>query len=149
MVATSPKLSASRSCSAEPVLSDSTPSLISPALRLVVLLNEIPASAYVVDVVFSKVDHPDSALDRAKVAVLAAEPTAAVALLQEAATLVLNPSNLAVVVAVAVGLIGLAQRLWQGSLGSRVAATTLITTLGVDGLFLALALNAPRWSGLI
>lgn len=82
-------------------------------------------------------------------AVLAAEPNTAVALLQEAATRVLSPGNLAMVVVVAVGLIGLAQRLWQGSLPSRVAATTLITTLGVDGLFLALALNAPRWSGLI
>ena len=81
--------------------------------------------------------------------VLAAEPSAAIGLLQDAATLVLSPATLALVVAFALALVALGRRLWLGSLAGRLAAITLITTLAVDGLFLALALNAPRWSGLI
>ena len=81
--------------------------------------------------------------------VLAADPGSALALLQNAALLVLTPANLTVVVGFALALLGLGLGLWRRGDTARVAAATLITTLAVDALFLLLALAAPAWSGLI
>jgi hypothetical protein len=82
-------------------------------------------------------------------AALGAEPGAAMALLQEAALQVLRPVNLALVIAFAAALLALSLRLRQGGASARLAGATLITTLGVDAVFLLLALAAPGWSGLI
>jgi hypothetical protein len=81
--------------------------------------------------------------------VLAAPPAAAMQLLQEAARQVLSPFNLGVIGFVAAALGGIGAWLWQQQSAGRVAAITVLTTLGVDGIFLVLALGAPRWSGLI
>jgi hypothetical protein len=81
---------------------------------------------------------------------LAAEPGAAVALLQQAALQVLTPLNLGVVLAFAAALLAVSLRLWKrDGTTARLAGTTLITTLAVDAVFLLIALTAPRWSGLI
>lgn len=82
-------------------------------------------------------------------AALAADPGAAMTLLQEAALQVLKPGTMALVLAFAAGLLLLSLRLRQGSATARLAGATLITTLGVDAVFLLLALAAPGWSGLI
>ncbi|MFM1812997.1 MAG: hypothetical protein RLZZ336_1935 [Cyanobacteriota bacterium] len=84
-------------------------------------------------------------------AALAAEPGAAMGLLQEAAMRVLTPANLAVVLGFAAVLLGLGLGLRRrgGCTTNQVAAATLITTLAVDAVFLLLALAAPGWSGLI
>ena len=83
-------------------------------------------------------------------AALAAEPGAAMALLQEAALRVLTPLNLVVVLALAMALLGLSLGLRRrGGATARLAGATLITTLAVDAVFLLLALVAPGWSGLI
>jgi len=71
------------------------------------------------------------------------------ALLQTAALAVLRPLPLAVVCLSAVLLMSLAAWLWPRGQTGRIAATTLATTLAVDGLFLAAALAAPQLSGLI
>ena len=81
--------------------------------------------------------------------VLAADPGSAMALLQEAAILVLTPANLVVVVGFALALLGLGLGLWRRGETAMVAAATLLTTLVVVALFLLLALAAPAWSGLI
>jgi hypothetical protein len=82
-------------------------------------------------------------------AALGAEPGAAMALLQEAGLQVLRPVNLTLVIAFAAALLALSLRLRQGGASARLAGATLITTLGVDAVFLLLALAAPGWSGLI
>lgn len=71
------------------------------------------------------------------------------ALLQAAAKVVLRPLPLAVVGTMASLLLGLAGWLWERGAAGRLAAVTIATTLAVDGLFLAAALAAPRFSGLI
>ncbi|MEB3235381.1 MAG: DUF3120 domain-containing protein [Cyanobacteriota bacterium] len=81
--------------------------------------------------------------------VLAAEPETAMLLLQQAAQRVLTPANIALVGSFAAALLTLGQWLWQGGQPQRLAALTLVTTLGVDALFFVLALSAPHWSGLI
>ncbi|MFM9111089.1 MAG: DUF3120 domain-containing protein, partial [Prochlorococcaceae cyanobacterium] len=81
--------------------------------------------------------------------VLPAAPAAASGLLRQAATQVFTPLPLLLVVAMALVLLQVCRWLWlQGPCG-RVAATALGTTLAVDGLFLASALVAPSWSGLL
>lgn len=81
--------------------------------------------------------------------VLSAAPAAASGLLRQAATQVFTPLPLLLVVAMALVLLQVCRWLWlQGPCG-RVAATALGTTLAVDGLFLASALVAPAWSGLL
>lgn len=83
-------------------------------------------------------------------AALAAEPTAARALLQDAALQVLTPLHGGIVLAFAAALLGLGLGLRRrGGLTASLAAATLITTLAVDAAFLLLALMAPRFSGLI
>ncbi len=70
-------------------------------------------------------------------------------LLQEAGLRVLAPLPLMGVVLGAALLVWIGGGLWkQGTIG-RVAAACLVTTLLVDGLFLAVALLAPRLSGLV
>lgn len=70
-------------------------------------------------------------------------------LLQEAGLRVLAPLPLSGVVAVAALLLRIGKGLWgKGPIG-RVAAACLVTTLVVDGLFLAAALLAPGLSGLV
>ncbi|MEB3173137.1 MAG: DUF3120 domain-containing protein [Cyanobacteriota bacterium] len=81
--------------------------------------------------------------------VLGAPPEAAMQLLQAAASQVLTPLNLGLIAAFAAGLGALGTWLWQRQSLGRVAAITVLTTLGVDGIFLLLALGAPSWSGLI
>jgi len=82
--------------------------------------------------------------------VLASPLPEAPPLLHAAALAVLQPLPLAVVAISAVLLLALVALLHrhQGPM-ARIAATTLATTLAVDGLFLAAALAAPRLSGLI
>ncbi len=81
--------------------------------------------------------------------VLAADPLAAAPLLQEAAQRVLDPASL-LVVGLAGGLLLQGCRwLWPRGPAARVASAALATTLAIDGLFLAAALAAPRFSGLI
>jgi hypothetical protein len=82
-------------------------------------------------------------------AALAAEAGEAGALLQEAALRLLTPLNLVLISAFAAALLGLSLGLWQRGATARLAAATVITTLLVDALFVALVLIAPRWSGLI
>jgi hypothetical protein len=70
-------------------------------------------------------------------------------LLQEAALRVLAPLPLSGVVLGAALLLRIGKGLWgKGTIG-RVAAACLVTTLMVDGLFLAAALLAPGLSGLV
>ncbi len=83
-------------------------------------------------------------------AALAAEPGAAMGLLQQAALRVLTPINLALVLAFAAAVLSLSLTLRRrGGATARLAGATLATTLAVDAVFLLLALAAPRWSGLI
>lgn len=81
--------------------------------------------------------------------VLAADPLAAGALLQEAAQRVLEPGPLLVVGASAALLLQICRLIWPQGRAARVASAALATTLAIDGLFLAAALAAPRLSGLI
>jgi hypothetical protein len=82
-------------------------------------------------------------------AVLGAGPGDAAVLLQQAALQLLSPLPLAAVLCSAALLLALCRRLAGQGDALRLAATALATTLAVDGLFLALALLAPRLSGLI
>lgn len=81
--------------------------------------------------------------------VVAAPPEAAMQLLQQAASQLLNPFNLSLIGAFAACLGALGVWLWQQQSLGKIAAVTVLTTLGVDGIFLLLALGAPGWSGLI
>ncbi|MEO1003963.1 MAG: DUF3120 domain-containing protein [Cyanobacteria bacterium J06638_7] len=80
---------------------------------------------------------------------LAASTQQAGALLGLGAQAVLRPGSLLVVAAMAATLIQISRWCWRQGATGRVAAAALSTTLAVDGLFLALALLAPRLSGLI
>ena len=83
-------------------------------------------------------------------AALAAEPGAAMGLLQQAALRVLTPVNLGLVLAFAAAVLGLSLGLRRrADPTARLAGSTLATTLAVEAVFLLLALAAPRWSGLI
>ncbi|MCP9772479.1 DUF3120 domain-containing protein [Synechococcus sp. Tobar12-5m-g] len=81
--------------------------------------------------------------------VLQAPLAEAPGLLTLAGRQLLHPSALLTVAAAGSGLILVARRLWPGGSASRIAAAVLLTTLVVDGLFLAAALLSPRLSGLI
>jgi lysylphosphatidylglycerol synthetase-like protein (DUF2156 family) len=81
--------------------------------------------------------------------VVAAAPSEALPLLQQAAERVLQPGNLLLVLAFGLALLALGRWLWQRGGAWRLAGATLTTTLVVDALFLGLCLAAPRWSGLI
>jgi hypothetical protein len=82
--------------------------------------------------------------------VLAAPLQEAPLLLRQAGEVVLEPTHLLLISAIALGLLQACRLLWsQGGACGRVAAATLATTLAVDGLFLASALLAPQLSGLI
>ena len=81
--------------------------------------------------------------------VLQASPSEAGALLSLAAQQLLHPGHLAVIGGFAVGLLGLARWLWQQGGIARISGATLAATLAIDGLFLALALSAPGWSGVL
>ncbi|MEB3255380.1 MAG: DUF3120 domain-containing protein [Synechococcaceae cyanobacterium] len=83
-------------------------------------------------------------------AVLAAPPSEAPALLQDAAVAVLRPAPLALTLVAGLLLIQLGRWLWRrGDETSQVAGATLITTLAVDAVFLLAAGLAPGLSGLI
>ncbi|MCT0225828.1 DUF3120 domain-containing protein [Synechococcus sp. CS-1328] len=81
--------------------------------------------------------------------VLQASPDQAPLLLHTAARQVLQPLALCGVLlaAVAIGLV--CRQIWQRGTACRVAASSLLTTLVVDGLFLLAALLAPHLSGLV
>jgi hypothetical protein len=81
--------------------------------------------------------------------VLSAPLSEAPQLLRQAGETVLAPANITLVMAMAALLLGVCTQLWKRGGPSRVSAATLATTLAVDGLFLAAALLAPQWSGLI
>lgn len=70
-------------------------------------------------------------------------------LLHQAAETVLQPGALALVGALAALLVQISWLLWQQGGIARISAATLAATLAVDGVFLAAALGAPHWSGLI
>ena len=77
-------------------------------------------------------------------------------LLNEAATLVLQPVSLSILITAAGFVLWLAKQFsFQSTLPSkhqkawRVAAAVLTTTLFIDALFLVLSLSVPRLSGLI
>jgi hypothetical protein len=78
-----------------------------------------------------------------------AEPAAAPELLSHAARTLLHPAPMLLVSAFGLGLAQFSRWLWSRGPVARIAATALATTLLVDALFLALALLAPRLSGLI
>ena len=81
--------------------------------------------------------------------VLSAPLSDAPQLLRQAGETVLAPANITLVTAMAALLLGVCTQLWKRGGLFRVSAATLATTLAVDGLFLAAALLAPQWSGLI
>jgi hypothetical protein len=81
--------------------------------------------------------------------VLSAPLNEAPQLLRQAGETVLAPVNITLVTAMAALLLGVCSQLWKRGGLARVSAATLATTLAVDGLFLAAALLAPQWSGLI
>ena len=81
--------------------------------------------------------------------VLDGAPSDAALLLQQAAQRVLEPPSLALVILAAILLLKVCGWLWGRGQSARVASTALATTLAIDGLFLAMALLAPRLSGLI
>jgi hypothetical protein len=81
--------------------------------------------------------------------VLAAPPSQAPLLLQQAGDMVFQPANLALVVSMAALLLQTCALLWKRGGIARISAATLVTTLAVDGLFLAASLVAPQLSGLI
>ena len=89
-------------------------------------------------------------------AVIAASPTEATVLLQDAATFVLRPSSLLTVSAAGIIIFQLVQYCRSRNSLSvatdkawAVAAAVLFTTLLIDGLFLSLSLLAPELSGLV
>jgi len=89
-------------------------------------------------------------------AVIAASPTEATVLLQDAAAFVLRPSSLLTMSATAIIIFQLVQYCRSRSSLSvatdkawAVAAAVLFTTLLIDGLFLSLSLLAPELSGLV
>jgi hypothetical protein len=81
--------------------------------------------------------------------VLQAPLAEAPALLTQAGQRLLHPQSLALISLTAFGLLWSARRLAQAGCAARIAAAVLVTTLVVDGLFLAAALISPRLSGLI
>ena len=81
--------------------------------------------------------------------VLTAPTEQAGMLLHQAALRVLQPLPLATVLISATVLLQISQFLWRRGGICRVSAAALATTLTVDGLFLAAALLAPAFSGLI
>lgn len=80
---------------------------------------------------------------------LAASPDQAAELLGLGAAAVLKPGSLLVVGVLGAALLQLSRWCWNRGETGRVAAAALATTLTVDGLFVALALLAPRLSGLV
>jgi hypothetical protein len=80
---------------------------------------------------------------------LSAPLSQAPALLRQAGETVLEPANITLVAAMATLILAACAHLWKMGGIARVSAATLATTLAVDGLFLAAALLAPQWSGLI
>ena len=89
-------------------------------------------------------------------AVIAASPTEATVLLQDAAVCVLRPSSLLTVSAAGLIILQLVQYCRHRSTLSvstdkawSIAAAVLFTTLLIDGLFLSLSLFAPELSGLV
>ena len=70
-------------------------------------------------------------------------------LLQQAGVAVVQPFGLTLLALSGTALMAIGSRLWPLGSAGRVAAATLVTTLVVDGLFLAAALLAPNLSGLI
>jgi hypothetical protein len=81
--------------------------------------------------------------------VLSAPVLEAPALLHGAALQVLRPAPLALVLGLAFVLTQLARGCRRSGPGGRLAASTLVTTLVVDGLFLIAALFSPQLSGLV
>jgi hypothetical protein len=81
--------------------------------------------------------------------VVLASPETAVVLLQQAARNLLHPIPLLALTLTAAWIGQLAWRLKVGDEAGQVAASTLASTVLVDGVFLASALLAPRLSGLI
>ena len=81
--------------------------------------------------------------------VLQASPSEAPLLLSAAAEQVLQPASLAVVGGFAVAMACAGRWLWSQGEGGQVVAASLLSTLAVDGLFLALALLSPQLSGLV
>lgn len=81
--------------------------------------------------------------------VVQASPDAAAALLQEAARTLVQPSSLLLLALAGALILQLCRQLQAGDEARRVAAATLACTLLVDGVFLGVALLAPRLSGLI
>jgi hypothetical protein len=82
--------------------------------------------------------------------VLGAPPEQAALLLHRAAEICLQPVCLVPLCGMALALIGVARQLCDaGSPTARIAASALITTVVVDGVFLLAAAVAPRLSGLI
>ena len=81
--------------------------------------------------------------------VLQASPSEAPLLLSAAAEQVLQPASLAVVGGFAATMACAGRWLWRQGEGGQVVAASLLSTLAVDGLFLALALLSPQLSGLV
>ena len=81
--------------------------------------------------------------------VLQASPSEAPLLLSAAAEQVLQPASLAVVGGFAAAMACAGRWLWSQGEGGQVVAAALLSTLAVDGLFLALALLSPQLSGLV
>jgi hypothetical protein len=80
---------------------------------------------------------------------LAAAPDQAGALLRLGAEAVLRPGSLLVIAGLGGGLVQLSRWCWRQGDSGRVAGAALATTLAVDGVFVLLALLAPRLSGLV
>ena len=80
---------------------------------------------------------------------LAAAPQQAGDLLRQGAAAALQPAALLVMAGLGGSLIQLSRWCWRRGECGRVAGAALATTLAVDGLFLLLALLAPRLSGLV
>ena len=81
--------------------------------------------------------------------VLQASPSEAPLLLSAAAEQVLQPIPLAVISGFAAAMACAGRWLWRQGEGGQVVAAALLSTLAVDGLFLALALLSPQLSGLV
>ena len=82
-------------------------------------------------------------------AVLSAHGVDALSLLQQAALTAIHPAHLLIITAMAAGLVAISRWLWSQGGIARISSATVLSTLVVDGLFLALALLAPQLSGLI
>jgi hypothetical protein len=81
--------------------------------------------------------------------VLQASPSEAPLLLSAAAEQVLQPLPLVVVSGFAAAMLAAGRWLWRQGEGGQVVAASLLSTLAVDALFLALALLSPQLSGLV